>query len=229
MRGIAVIGGGSFNNPSLPKINIKSVPVIPGARYDWAADNTALGPTQNWFDQIQAGRVTARSDDSTRWPTSSQATNRYLSFDGVDDMLEGDLDMTGNRTLVVVGRFPTPANGLFMVSGGVGAGPHNLHSDTAGNYAFSAGGAPLTSTKKVDGFWHCFIVVTKGTGSVLHIDGQEWTANLPDSKATSLRLGGASSGFYKTDISRVTVLPYAADVNERASIRAVMKAHYNLF
>lgn len=226
MRGIAVIGGGSFNNASLPKISVKTVPLVPGARYDWAADNTTLGLTQDWVDQQRAGRLTS-TYTSGFWPTSFQATNRYLSFDGVNDLLEGSVDMTGERTLVVVGRFPEPGINQFMVTSG-DSGAYNLHIGPSGTYAFN-NGSSIASTKTADNLWHCFIITTKGTGSVLHIDGQEWTGTLPASGAMKLRLGATSSAFFKADISRVAVLPYAADVHERASIRAVMKAHYNLF
>lgn len=227
MRGIAIIGGGSFNNSSLPKISIKHVPVIPDARYDWAADNMQLGPTQVWWDQVQAGRLIS-TDEPGNWPTSVQGTNRFMSFNGATNKLETQTSMAGEKTLVIVGRFPEPASGQFMVSGGVGAGPYNFHINSAGNYAFNNGGN-ITSAKAADTFWHCFIIVTKGTGSVLRIDGQEWTANLPDSTATMLKLGGTGSTLFKSQISRLTVLPYAADVHERSSIHAVMKAHYNLF
>lgn len=227
MRGIAVIGGGSFNNSSLPRISVKPVPLIPGARYDWAADNTKLGQTQVWWDQVQAGRLIS-TDESGSWPTSTQGTNRFISFDGATNKLETQVSMSGEKTLVVVGRFPEPANGQFMVSGGVGAGPYNFHVNAEGNYAFN-NGANVTSTKAADNFWHCFIIVTKGNGSVLRVDGQEWTANLPATTATMLRLGGTGSTLFKSQVSRLTVLPYAADVNERSSIHAVMKAHYNLF
>ncbi|WP_341392608.1 hypothetical protein [Arthrobacter sp. G119Y2] len=227
MRGIAVIGGGSFNNSSLPKVSVKPVPVIAGARYDWAADNTRLGATQDWWEQRQGGRLTS-THESGRWPTSMQATNRYLAFDGINDMLEGMVDLTGEKTLVVIGRFPEPANNQFMVTSGAGGGAHNLYINASGTYAFN-NGSSITSTKTADNYWHCFIIVTKGNGSVLHIDGQEWTANLPASAASMLRLGATSSEFFKSDISRVAVLPYAADAYERASIRAIMKAHYSLF
>lgn len=227
MRGIAVIGGGSFNNASLPKINIKSVPVIQGARYDWAADNVALGSTQQWWDQVRAGRLVA-PDDSTRWPVNTAGTNRFLSFDGANDFLEADVDLTGEKTVVLVARFPDPVANQFMLTGGIGAGPHNFYTNADGNYAFNNGGV-VASTKAADVFWHCFIITTKGNGSVLHIDGQEWTANLPASAATKLRLGATGSASFKAHVSRLAVLPYAADVHERAAIRSVMKAHYSLF
>ena len=220
-------GAWAAGTPDLGTLDLTYVKPISDASHYWSSLQLPVGELPAWTDRASGVRLVAPSS-SSQVPAVYSGARKVARFDGQDDRLDVPIDMTGPRTVAVVGRFGTTVGGEYLIAGGNAGGQFNLYHAGNGNIAFYAGKA-LSSTKPWDTSNHVFIMVSDGANSVLRIDGQEWAGDAGNVGATALRLGASNSGRYgNVDVQAVAVLPFAANTERRAALHAQLKAQYNL-
>lgn len=198
---------------------------IPRASHRWSVKQLMIGPLSKWHDRVGTTDLVAPTPDSQR-PEVYESLRKVVRFNGVNQRLDVAHPHPGVSTMVLVGRFGSAAASTYMITGGSGPA-WNLYIGGNGNFAFFAG-ATLSSSKLGDTSTHVFIVVRDGAGSVLSIDGVEWTGDTGANAPTTLRIGATSSAYAAIDIEDITFLPYAAGPAERASLLAEAKAQHGL-
>lgn len=172
---------------------------------------------------IQGAQFVAPSPSQN--PRSYQGARKVVRMDGTNQRLDVSMDLSGAKTMVVVGRLASSAASTYMITGGTGPS-FNLYIGSSGKFAAYAGNS-LTSTLAGDTNTHTFIVVSNGASSVLSVDGTEVAGNIGTSTVTGLRLASTSTAYAAADFQRVAILPYAATAAQRAAILAQMRTQYN--
>lgn len=229
MAGHLFISPGEFKNAEdLPTVEVTPVAPIPGATVDFAADRVTPGALLNWYDMISSESLTAPNVQSQHPVATGAGTGKYIRFDGVNDRMDVNIDLTQPITLAVVARIPTPGAGKYILTGGQGPA-FNLGMDSAASrWIFYAGAtlpAPLVTP---DNGWHIFVITVNGPNSVFSLDGVEAAGNSGALAGTSIRVGASSGAYFGTDIKRLAVLPYAAGAVERAALYHKLALHYGL-
>lgn len=223
MPGIAIVAPTSFGDSALPKIDVRPVAPLAGARYDWAVDRLSLGPLPVWYDMARGAKLEAPASPSQK-PLVYENLRKVVRFDGVNQRMDATVDLAGGPlTLVFVGRVLN-AGEQYMLTGVAGGG-FNLYAGTHGKFAFF-GSSTILSTVDADTSNHIFIVTLDGANSVISVDGSESTGNTGTIGATSIRVGSSSSAYFGVDVQRLAILPFAAGVGDRQRILDQMRAQY---
>jgi len=230
----AIVAPINFTDVSgLPVINVNPNPLIPGASYEWRAEELPLGLIYKWQDRITgAAMQAAGADTGSQRPEVVDLANavRVVRFDGSNDRMFATLNMATPKTVIVVGRLRTNAAiGKWLVNSGQ-SGTQYLHigTDSIGGAWSSNAGSSLTQPGAVDTNMHAFITVFNGASSVVSMGGVEATGTTGTNVPTQLQLGASSSAYADTDIAFLAVLPFAATAAQRASIAAALTAQYKL-
>lgn len=211
--------------PTLGSVDLTYVQPVNEAQFYWSTLQLPVGPVTSWVDR-NSGKAMV-SPGGSQVPLVYSNLRKVIRFDGVNDRMDVPLDLSGPRTVAVVGRFPEVAPDKYLVTGGGYGGAFNLYMGSNGNFAFNAG-ATISSTKPSDAFNHVFLMVSDGANSVLNIDGQEWVGNAGTMTPTGLRIAASTVDYYGADIQAVAVFPFAADAGRRSRLVSLLKAQYQI-
>lgn len=225
MPGSAIVSPASFGDTSLPRLDLRPMTAIAGAAYDWASDRLNSGPLEFWYDMVQNVPFVAPGSPSQK-PLVYESNRKVVRFNGVNQRMDADIQLTGPATMVLVGRLPVADNSQYILTGGTGPAFH-VYRGGNGNWATFAG-STLGHTSAADTSFHIIIVVRDGVNSVLNVDGVDVIGDMGPLIAERLRLGGSSSAYFQTDIQRLALLPFAATQKQREALVAQMRAAYKL-
>lgn len=229
MPGLIFVSPGSFESPGgLPTVPVRRVSPIRGASIDWAADRLPDGPVSSWTDQL--GGYTLQAPASTaQWPTAS---NGALIFDGTSggDRIDTALPTGKPKTIVLVAQVNAVPNARIF-SGGTASMPQfdfGINSDGSRFTFYCGSGMSANNYGAADSDWHVFIIVADSANSSISVDGVENTGNSGTNPAANIRLGASATAYYKSQVKRLAILPYAATAAERATINTQLSQHYNI-
>lgn len=225
MAGSAIISPSSFGDSSLPRLDLRPIVSIPGAAYDWASERLSAGPLEAWYDTVQNVPFAAPTPPSQK-PVVYEGGRKVVRFNGADQRMDAAINLTGPRTLVVVGRFALAEAGQYMLSTGT-TGNHNLYTGGNGKFAFY-GTTALSSTKNMDTNTHVFLVSINGDQTVFSVDGEEVTGNPGTIGETALRMGSGAGKYFGVDVQRIALLPFAANAAQRAALVARLRSAYSV-
>lgn len=225
MPGSAIVSPASFGDTSLPRLDLRPMSAIAGAAYDWASDRLSPGPLEFWYDMVQNTPFAAPVSPSQK-PLVYESVRKVVRFNGVNQRMDAEIQLTGPTTMVLVARLPTADPSQYILTGGSGPSFH-VYRGGNGNWATFAG-ATLGHTSAADTGTHVIIVVRDGANSVLNVDGVDVAGDMGALIAERLRLGGSATAYFQTDIQRLALLPFAASLNQRTALVAQMRAAYNL-
>lgn len=227
MSSIAHVYTGSWGNTSLERIDLNAPAPLASSTFDWASNSLPLGALTSWRD------LNANHD----WPCFGGVSviedqgGRAVATNGVDGLLIKNYAAAQPETIVIVARYRTiPTNGAFLMN------PHGADNVTVGvassgtSYISSAGtsatagtGAPLVDTN-----YHLLITVFDGANSSVMVDNVERVgANLGPNARAGFR-GGYGASYSNIAYKRVVRLPWALTASQRAGVRDIMNAQYNL-
>lgn len=225
MAGLIFVSPGTFDSPAgLPVVPVRQVSPIPGAVVDWAADRLANGALPEWSDLLGGRTLVAASE--TQAP---MVVDGRVVFDGENDRIDSPVPAGPPLTVVLVARMDAVANGRIF-SGGTG--PQfdlGINSDSS-RFTFYAAGSGMSCSAygAPDSDWHVFVIVNNGSNSSIAIDGLENIGSQSASTPDRIRIGASSSAYYKSEVRRLAILPYAANAAERAMINTQMSRQYNI-
>lgn len=233
MAGRAIIAPLSFNDPSLPRVDLTYISPLPNALFDWAVDSLAPGSLASWPSLVDGFPL--RADAGVPQVIGSGADKR-LNFDGIDDRMRTQFALAGARTVVAVYRFTAP-QGLDVVHF-----PYNSSAGGTlgvdGNFTtlrFQGGNSKWivpSPAMMPDDKWHVSITTMDGAASAIRVDNAEATGDLTGLPATDgLALGySGTPGLNRCAIEykRVAILDGGTTATVRAGLVARLKAHYNL-
>lgn len=211
--------------PTLGSVDLTYVQPVNEAQFYWSTLQLPVGPVASWVDRNSGKAIV--SPGGSQVPLVYSNLRKVIRFDGVNDRMDVPLDLSGPRTVAVVGRFPEAAANKYLMTGAGFGGSFNLYMGSNGNFAFHAG-STIASTKPNDALNHVFLIVSDGAKSVLNIDGQEWAGNAGTMTPTGLRFAASADTYYGADIQAVAVLPFAADAGQRSRLMSLLKTQYQI-
>lgn len=201
------------------------IPPVLGARYDWAADGLPVGALPHW-DDLRQGKQFVAPTPSQR-PVVDDADGDYLTFDGISQRIDAAFEPIDTPyTVVFVGKMPTVAASKYFFSG-AGGSQHNLGINASTLWAFQ-NGANIVHTLPPDTDWHVHLIVINGASSVYSIDGDEVTGSAGSNPIDAIRRGASSTTYFETWQKRHAIIPFAADVDQRASIITTLMDRYGI-
>lgn len=230
MTARAIVWDGSFGDPTLTKLNINHVPVLPNSLYDWAADALPVGPLSSWPSMTGTGSITA---DAGIPSVVESAGGRFVKFDGEDDRMRFRYNQNSPQTFVAVYRFVNPQLGDSVVygynsasTGSISTGTDIFTISSFGNGKWIVPNPPILPDTK----WHVALLTIDGANTVLRHDSREVAGTLPTGTRDGLALGystkpgNASAIEYK----RVVNYPFALNASSRDQLVNQLAARYGI-
>lgn len=228
MPGLAIVSPASFNDPTLPKIDVSPVPTIRGALYDWAVDNLLVGDRiTRWVDRASNTSMLAPDFVSQAPSVVDDPTyGKLLKFNGTNQRLDATgLSLKGPRTLISVGRLPEGKSSTYMFTQGQGTGYFNLGLNGAGDWQFY-NNSGINHDRKGNSDLHVIVVTIDSGSSAISVDGVENAGSLDATTADTIRIAASASGYWPVEMKRLVILPYAAIPRERKAISSALMARY---
>lgn len=227
MAGHIFVSPTEFTAPDgLPTVSVARTAPLPGAIFDWAAESLPKGTVSKWIDLTGSYTLSGTAVES-QWPIS---TGSSVTFDGVNDRIDGTFPTGSGRTLVVVARATVVANSHRIFGSGTGSNPFHFGINSNGSRWIFDGGATIAgpTSKTPDTNWHVFVIALNGSSSVFAVDGEEWTGDTGAALGGSIRVGASASAYFGSEVKRIALLPRVANQAERNGLYSSMVAHYGL-
>lgn len=233
MAGLIFVSPGTFTDAAdLPQVPPTPVLPIRGAMIDWAADRLPTGGLSSWTDMLGARTLEAPTAASQRPTVVGGGITRRVEFDGENDRIDAEMNISQPCTMVVVARSTAAALGDFILTGGSGSSWNlGIQMNAPGRWIFSTGaGSSILSPPEqtADNGWHVFIVSVDGANSVLNVDGTEATGTIDPVTWNTLRVGASSSAYFGVHLRRLAVIPRATTAPERETLRQQLATHYGI-
>ncbi|WP_417372729.1 hypothetical protein [Glutamicibacter protophormiae] len=227
----AIVWDGSFNDTSLPKINLNYVPALPKAIYDFAADGLPIGSLNAWPDSANGAEMIVRVGAPTVVEVGGK---RAVKLNG--DRLGLDFTVTGPRTIVAVYRFTTLNTYRNMVTWGwandQGGAIGSSYMSTQMVGRVSTTESLSLSAIKPDTSWHIAILSVNGANSCFRVDNTEVAGSLTlnDLKGITLGYSPDEPPSYTVPIEfrRVSILGGTTTQPERNQLVNMLAARYGI-
>lgn len=216
MTAKAIVWNGTFGDSTLPRISLGHTPALPGAMFDWAADDLPLGDVSAW--RSLAGGETLTRDGSPQVVNSGGG--HAVQLDGIKDRMRYAGTFGGERTFVFVYRFPKVIGSSSIVYGYSGPLTGSEIVTTSDDYRIygrvdprwndSVNDTIFPSPKIVmDTDWHVLIMSIAGDDSAIRIDNADSPGKLTpvDTDGVTLGYGLTSTSRTNIEYKRVAVLP----------------------
>ena len=229
MSARAIIAPLSFGDTSLPRINLTYLRPIPGAAYDWAANQMTEGPLAKWPSLVDGTPLLAIGTSPT---VKADSKGQFVSFDGVSSLMNARLPVVGAQTIVAVYRLTAPKGADAIHSGlsNWNAGLLGLSTDLKTMRALASSGSNLTPSPAMipDTSWHVSILTVDGPNSALRVDAVEAAGNLTAGTRDGIALGwsGATGNRTAIEYKRVAIIPGSMTADQRSVIAAQMRGEY---
>lgn len=229
----AIVWPGSFNDPTLPKVDLSYTPPLPGAAYSWAADNLQVGELQEWIDSVRG--IPMKTDAGA--PAVFQGgLFRAIRFNGTDDRMRTlfPVTMAGAHSVVAVYRLTSAAYGDAVFSDHQGLpGAGQITVDSNGNYVAYTDNTYIYSTPPLaaNNAWRVAVLTRDGNASAMRINDAETVGNLSSNIARrGIALGYSTRGDNRAaiEVARVDVIPGAMEPAQRAAIVNSLRARYGI-
>lgn len=223
----AIVYSGSWpdSTPSLGTLDLTYVRPIADASHYWSSKQLPEGNVTGWVDRISGATLSAPS--TAQGPLVYSSLRKVVRFNGTNQRVAVPLDLSGPRTVAIVGGFAKAGPGQSMTYGYDTGTTFNIYQGANGNFAFNAG-KTLATTKAGDAQRHVFLAVSDGVNSVFSIDGTEWLGDAGNMPADGFRIGANASQYFGMDIEAVVILPFAAPLERRTSLVTQLKMDYGL-
>lgn len=227
MTARAIVWPGSFNDDTLPRVTLSYTSPLPGATYDWAADNLPEGAISSWPSLTGSNSLVA--DGGTPIVVQSGAS-KHVAFDGVSNRMRLAFSMSAPHTVVTVFRYVTLSDLNVVHFGYGGAGAGALESDeTYGTLRGRSSTGFITPSPAVtpDTAWHVSIITANGASSGMTIDGIDYIGNIGSNTRDGITLGyGDTNTRTKIEYKRIAVIPSAMTQPERIVLSDQLTARY---
>lgn len=210
---------------NMPQVN--AIKPLSGATYDWAAGNLPTGNAYVWNDLVAGVALAATTNPPV---TSGAEGSRAVLFDGVNDLFNATVSLSGAFTIVLVARYlALPAGNQHLIHRGSNPTAFNLTTDATNTKWVFQGGATINGpTKTPDTAYHVHVITVNGATSAYNIDGLEVTGSTGTTNTTAFRIGVGPSAYHNTEYKRLAFIPGAKDAAGREALRAEVAALYGL-
>lgn len=232
MAGRAIIAPLSFNDPSLPRVDLTYVSPLPNALYDWVTDGLAPGSLAAWPSLVDGHVLQA---DAGTPEVIRSGSGVAVSFDGIDDRMRTQFTLAGARTIVAVFRLkdPKPLEVVHFPYGSSAGGSLGIDGNFT-TYRFQGGNGKWIIPSPAllpDNKWHVSVTTMDDASSAFRIDDREAAADttgLPATDGLALGYGGTPTVRSAIEYKRVAVLAGPMSATVRAGLVARLKAQYNI-
>lgn len=231
MAGIVFKSPGVFAGADdLPRISTARPTPAPNAIADWAADQLPLGMVSRWPSMVGDYTFTDPGNNINQRPNVvGEGAGRYVSFDGELDRIDVGMNVDAPFTVALVARLPQMAASQYIMSAGSYPRGVSLSVNSAADSWNGNNGAFRSFQVQPDTDWHIFVMAFTEDGAYLAVDDSDVGPVAAGFEGIAgIRLGASASAYSPSDVKRLTILPYAADVAERRAIRASYGAMYGI-
>lgn len=232
MAGLQYIAESEFTGPKaagLPTLLHKLPVANPARRFVAKEIVGAAGTTVSaWQDSAGSGTVLAPASSTA--PVIGTVTGvRSVVFNGTSDGLSQSVQLTNPHTLVLVANIIKPASGNATIAGGfVSSATDGAQFRTALTDMYLNGGSNFRVGVGLNTTgWRVYVISFNGTGTVVNINGVEYTGNGGTLPRAIFTLGYQRGGEF-TNIAVAEAALYSGAMNsaERASTVAQLRSAY---
>lgn len=227
MTARAIVWPGSFNDNTLPRVALSYTSPLPGALYDWAADNLPLGAVASWPSLLGNGALVS---DGGAPNVAQDGQSKYVDFNGTSNRMRLAFDLDAPHTVVAVFRYVTLKDTNLVHFGYGGAGAGALVSDaTYGTLRARSGIGYITPSPAVvpDTAWHVSVLTVNGASSGLTIDGVDYIGNIGSATRDGITIGyGDSNTRTRIQYKRVVVISGSTTQADRIVLSDQLMTRY---